>query len=227
MPVYVQFIDPPCMGKQSRSADASFFNSSLGVIYLENSYTENIIIASTISQDGQRTVVTFPREIDIRLAVCEGMQQNTAAYAEICEALNHGMHLSNLTLIDMFSAFKPRNSVREFSYKELTNPTCTSGFEKDASPYAEISDPVANNPGQIVKDQKPETHVSKQEVDGENPEAVIQKREAAGQKPEEVDNCPDDYENWAPEPEKGQREGKKGPLKPQRSEQSLQTSLQG
>ncbi|XP_046857212.1 uncharacterized protein LOC124450632 [Xenia sp. Carnegie-2017] len=121
MPFYIQFIDPPTMEKRNASSNANFFNSNLGAIYIESSFAENLIIASTISQDGERTVVTFPRQLDIRLSVCEGMLQNSVAYAELCQMMDNGMDLKSLALIDAMSAFQPRNSVREFLYKDLVD----------------------------------------------------------------------------------------------------------
>ena len=230
MPLYVQFINPPLMGKQNLSPDASFFNSSLGPIYLESSYTENIIIASTISHDGQRTVVTFPREIDIRLAVCEGMLQNTVAYAEICQALNHGMDLNNLTLIDTVSAFKPRNSVREFPYKELIDPSTLSngsevtlGFLTEFTTCQEDSQqtPEMGVPKQEVSNQTPDVATTTPEVAATKTEISVKIPEVTGDKPEEIP--PPDYvnENWVKET------GKQAPPKPQRSPNAVQRSAQG
>ena len=121
LPLYVQFVDPPAVGgKQSGCGQNEVvFNSALGSIYLEKRYSEKIVIASTISNDGQRTVVTFPQDIDIRIAVCEGLLQNSRNYAEICRNLNNGVDLTKLSCIDALNAFRPQNSVREYSYKEL------------------------------------------------------------------------------------------------------------
>lgn len=121
LPLYVQFVDPPVVGdKQSGSQEnEGVFNSALGSIYLEKRYSENMVIASTTSKDGLRTVVTFPQDIDIRIAVCEGLLQNSRNYAEICRNLNNGVDLTKLSRIDVYNAFRPRNSVREYSYKEL------------------------------------------------------------------------------------------------------------
>ena len=230
MPVYVQFVDPPTMGKQSQTQDTSFFNSSLGAIYLESSYTENIIIASTISHDGRRTVVTFPREIDIRLAVCEGMLQNTVAYAEICQALNHGMDVNNLTRIDLFSAFKPRNSVREYPYNELIDPSTLAdtsetnlGLEAQVRAYAVVgeTEPAVNDEKPAVNDEKPEVNDPKQEVSEQAPEVAGQKPEVASQQTEGKQSP--DYMNVN---ENGTG-GKQPPVKPQRTQNSLQKNVQG
>lgn len=228
MPVYVQFVDPPVMGKQSRTADETFFNSSLGPIYLESSYTENVIIASTTSRDGHRTVVTFPREMDIRLAVCEGLLQNTPAYNQKCISLSNGMDLQNLKSIDAVSAFKPRNSVREFSYKELIDPSNTNTFEWDfpleeeeTGPHKEVETPQETN-------QKPEVSNHKPDV---NHKPEVSQEPEVGQSR--------DYENedWAQEMSKnqGSLEGasedipgrRHPPEKPQRKTNSLQKNGQG
>ena len=222
MPLYVQFVDPPIMGKQSRSVDAAFFNSSLGAIYLESSYTENIIVASTISHDGKRTVVTFPREIDIRLAVCEGMLQNTVAYAEICQALNHGMDLKHLTLIDTASAFAPRNSVREYLYKELIDPATAAesldvGLQKEVSPYEEIQNATAeaNNRKPKVDDKKVDD--KEVEADDQKPEIIYRKPEVDVEKHDMKQQS--DYENqeWVEEKRQENSESKQAPPKPERS----------
>ena len=229
MPLYVQFVDPPIMGKQSRSVDAAFFNSSLGAIYLESSYTENIIIASTISQDGKRTVVTFPREIDIRLAVCEGMLQNTVAYAEICQALNHGMDLKHLTLIDTASAFAPRNSVREYLYKELIDPATAAesldlGLQKEVSPYEEIQNATVevNNRKPKVDDKKVDD--KEVEADDQKPEIIYRKPEVDAEKQDMKQLS--DYENqeWVEEKSQENSESKQAPPKPERS---LDKSVKG
>ena len=124
LPLYVQFVDPPTVGKLGRSANEEVFNSSLGCIYLEKKYIDNVAIASTVSSDGLRTVVTFPLDMDIRVAVCEGMLQNSTNYAQICQSLNDGMDLTSLRHIDAHSAFRPRNSIKEYSYQELV--TCST-----------------------------------------------------------------------------------------------------
>ena len=214
MPLYVQFIDPPPMEKPGQTGDSSFFNSSLGPIHIESSYTENIIIASTISQDGRRTVVTFPHGIDIRMAVCEGMLQNTVAYAEICQALNHGMDLNSLTMIDMVSAFKPRNSVREFAYKELIDPSTSAntsetnlGFEAETRAYQEVMEVESEvNDENLVQEED-----NKQEVN--KPDATGQQSEMAGK---DVNQSPDYVnENWMLKTTKSGE--KQAPPKPQRS----------
>ena len=228
MPLYVQFIDPPPMEKPDKTWDSSFFNSSLGPIQIESSYTENIIIASTISQDGHRTVVTFPREIDIRMAVCEGMLQNTVAYAEICQALNHGMDLNSLTMIDMVSAFKPRNSVREFSYKELINPSTSGdtsetnlGFETENRAYQEVMKVESEvNDENLVQEDDKKHNINKPDVTG-------QQSEMAGK---DVHQSPDYVnENWILRTnENGENfEKKQAPSKPQRSTNNLHENGQG
>ena len=226
MPLYVQFIDPPPMEKPDKTGDASFFNSSLGPIHIESSYTENIIIASTISQDGHRTVVTFPREIDIRMAVCEGMLQNTVAYAEICQALNHGMDLNNLTMIDMVSAFKPRNSVREFSYKELVDPSTSAdtsetnlGFETENRPYAEVM--------KVESEVNDENLVQEDDKDVNKPDATGQQSEMSSK---DVNQSPDYVnENWIVKTAKNGEnfEKKEAPPKPQRSANNLHENEKG
>lgn len=139
LPVYVQFIDPPTVGKQSRSADEVVFNSTLGSIYLENTYTENVVLASTISGAGRRNVVAFPRDMDIRIAVCEGMLCNSTDYAQICRSLNNGMDLASLQMIDTYSAFKPRNSVKAYSYRELVTYASTTGIKESLRSQEELS----------------------------------------------------------------------------------------
>ncbi|XP_028407267.1 uncharacterized protein LOC114535112 [Dendronephthya gigantea] len=219
MPLYVQFVDPPLVGKQNRSAD-SFFNSSLGAIYLENSYTEDIIIASTISQDGRRTVVTFPREIDIRLAVCEGMLQNTVAYAKICQALNRGMDLNHLILIDTVSAFRPRNSVREYPYRELIDPSMfanvpETGLEtfEGLHTYSEVKKPVESNPVPTDKELKPDTHAP----DASDDKAVGTNGAVVSEGPEASKSHDYENEDWVQEKVRCQSKGRMTPpMKPQR-----------
>ena len=233
MPLYIQFIDPPPMGKEGYSGDSSFFNSSLGPIYIESSYTENIIIASTISQDGRRTVVTFPREIDIRIAVCEGMLQNTVAYAEICQALNHGMDVNSLTLIDMVSAFKPRNSVREFSYHELIDPSTVADtsetnveFEKENRKYEEVMKVEAevNDENLQVQGEDKKQEVNEPDVTGQQPTVGHQQEVTS-----EDMNQSSDYvnEDWAMKKAGGNYEGRKAPPKPERLTNNLQANGKG
>ena len=217
MPLYVQFVDPPIMGKQSRSVDAAFFSSSLGAIYLESSYIDNIIIASTITHDGKRTVVTFPREIDIRLAVCEGMLQNTVAYYETCQALNRGMDLKHLTRIDTISAFTPRNSVREYPYNNLIDPSITEDFldlgvQKEVISYEEIENTKVE-----MNDQKSEVDGKKLVTNDRMPGVANQKPKITAKKPE-VKQLPD-YKNqeWMEERSQENSGGKQPPAKPERS----------
>lgn len=118
LPIYVQFTSPP---KFNISEDSAAKDSKLlsGVIQVDEMVVENTVIAST--REGRRkTILTFPRTLDVTLIVPKQLLVKDSNYARVCESLNDGVDL-----VRVQSVVVPENEiiyssraqiVREYSY---------------------------------------------------------------------------------------------------------------
>lgn len=146
LPVYVQFTSPPkfSLGGNSKMMNCERFLT--GLIHMDEIVVENTVIAST-RVDGRKTILTFPRSLDVDLMVPEQLLSKDPTYARVCETLNDGMDLvkaESLTVPDDEVIYGSRAQlVREFPCSRLLGSESSDDYYDDTLPKpgnAEYSD---------------------------------------------------------------------------------------
>ena len=160
MPLHVQFVDPHSMGAQTRS-DENAFCQPLRTICLHNTYTEKVIVATSVQSNGTTTVVKFPPDIELYFLVCEDMLKNSADYVELCKNLNQDFDSRNFNtnvyeyiddqvlteiFLDAPSKLQPRKrrstkGHKEAPQSEVTQPARNVGLNEgyeEIENYAEM-----------------------------------------------------------------------------------------
>lgn len=92
LPVYVQFTSPPTFIAGTESATKADSALLTGMFQIDEAVIESIVIASS-REDGRKTILTFPRTLDISLVVPEQAMVKDSTYARFCKSLNDGVDL--------------------------------------------------------------------------------------------------------------------------------------
>ena len=92
LPVYVQFTSPPKFNVVDTLKIKKCERFLNGLIQMDEIVVEHTVIASTRA-GGRKTILTFPRSLDVDLVVPEQLLSKDPTYARVCETLNDGMDL--------------------------------------------------------------------------------------------------------------------------------------
>ena len=137
LPIYFQFIDPP-KPIGSRRAE-NVFNSSLGVLKLEQAYQDSSVICTT-KVGSVRTVVTCPKELPITVIVAQGALEGDKDYVRLCRLFHEGVSLTKIDNMELENMYASRSTIREYEYIDMPLPPPvpprTSNSDDKSSPLS-------------------------------------------------------------------------------------------
>ena len=167
MPLLVEFIDSKC-GTTSDTAP-KVFNSSLGVLGLEQTLKEESIVCSTKDETtGKRYALIIPRDMNITVVAAQKAVDEDRDYVNFCDALKDEVELSKVDALEYENVYAPRHKIREYMQlqladihvyaklnilKPLANDAHTSGCASLNVKYTEMIEKNPSNKNKIVKDE--------------------------------------------------------------------------
>ena len=119
MPILVEFLDT----EFERSITGStVFNSTLGVLRLEELMKEESIVCSTKDEaTDKRYMMTIPRSMNITVAPAQGAIVGDKDYLRLCKALNDGVDFPKVEALEYENIYASRTEVREYMQLQLLN----------------------------------------------------------------------------------------------------------
>ena len=133
LPLHVRFVEPNIMDKK--------IQQPFRTVCLDEIFSETVITATSIRNDGKHSMVEFSSDTDVCLLVCEETFRKSADYFKICESLKQYVDLEN----------KNTKSATDFSN--------TSSLETN---QANVVKPIVGLPKK-AKPLPPESPISKAE----------------------------------------------------------------
>ena len=120
LPVFFQFVN----SRNPEDKAENVFNSSVGVLKLEQTYEDSTVICTT-KVGSVRTVVTCPKELPITVTVAQGALEGDKDYVRLCRVFHEGASLTKIDNMELENMYESRSTIREYEYIDMPRPPAT------------------------------------------------------------------------------------------------------
>ena len=118
-PVFFRFIDAPKPADIPQ--DHSVLSPSLGVLKLDDVYSDTSVICSTKEGD-TKTVFTCPKTLPITVVVAQGALDGDKEYVRLCCVFHRCVCLNKIENMESENIYASPDSIREYQYIDASVP---------------------------------------------------------------------------------------------------------